>query len=343
MIDRSEKFLGGLLGGAIGDAMGAATEIRTREQILEYFGGYVTDLETPPEDTYAHGKVRGFVTDDFSVSYFTGLEYLKANAITKEATESGLKIWYETEVYSKGFAGPTTRLALASLLNLPVTTTKYDKLLCENRKATNGAPMKSGIIGLFDAGDLDKTINDTFTMCQITHNNTIALSAAASISVATAKAMEDNVDYTDVIKAGIWGAREAYNRAKLVARPVAGPSVEKRTQLAVELGMKYQGDFEKAIIEINDIIGCGLKAYEAAPAAFGFIAAAKGDALTAIQMAVNAGDDTDTVAIMVGYIVGALKGINAFPPHMLDLIQKANGFDIVGSAAAIEKFNREGR
>jgi len=36
-----DKILGAFLGAAVGDAMGAPTEMRTTEQIIEYFGGPV--------------------------------------------------------------------------------------------------------------------------------------------------------------------------------------------------------------------------------------------------------------------------------------------------------------
>ena len=46
-----DRILGGLIGAGAGDAMGAATEARTTEQILAYFGHEVTDFEKPPMDT----------------------------------------------------------------------------------------------------------------------------------------------------------------------------------------------------------------------------------------------------------------------------------------------------
>ena len=64
-----EKILGCLIGGAAGDAMGAATEIRTREQIKDFFGSYVTEFLTPPDDTFARGCSKAQITDDFSIAY----------------------------------------------------------------------------------------------------------------------------------------------------------------------------------------------------------------------------------------------------------------------------------
>ena len=100
--------------------------------------------------------------------------------------------------------------------------------------------------------------------------------------------------------------------------------------------MRHQGDFDTAVRRIAEIIGCGIYAYEAVPAAFGFIAASKGDALETIHMAVNCGDDTDTVACMAGYIVGAFNGAAAYPKAHLDLINSANGYDLEKMAADID-------
>ena len=52
-------------------------------------------------------------------------------------------------------------------------------------------------------------------------------------------------------------------------------------------------------------------------------------------MAVNAGDDTDTVACMAGYIVGALNSASRIPQRFLEKIEKVNGFDLQGMASGI--------
>ena len=65
-----DHILGALIGEAVGDGMGAATEARTTQQIIDYFGHKVTDLETPPNDTFGGGNVPGQATDDFSSAWF---------------------------------------------------------------------------------------------------------------------------------------------------------------------------------------------------------------------------------------------------------------------------------
>ena len=60
------------------------------------------------------------------------------------------------------------------------------------------------------------------------------------------------------------------------------------------------------MLELGDVIGAGLSANEAVPCVFGILAATDADALSAIKMGVNIGNDTDTIATMVGAIVGAM-------------------------------------
>ena len=100
-----EKVLGVLLGAAVGDAMGAATELRTPKEILETFGHWVTDFETPPADVFAGGRKAGQITDDFSSAYFTIRAILAANGeITPQVAQAGILSWAESEYY-ESFCG----------------------------------------------------------------------------------------------------------------------------------------------------------------------------------------------------------------------------------------------
>jgi ADP-ribosylglycohydrolase len=342
METREQKILGGLLGGAVGDAMGAATEVRTTEMIKEKWGGLVKDIIQCPEDTYAHWSVRGQVTDDFSVSYYHAQQILKDHGkITEEGAKKAVLEWFKDPNYSQ-CAGPTTRRSIAMMKGEKLPPDKHDRLLCVNSRATNGAAMKVGCVGLFDAGNINKAIDDAITMCKVTHDNTIALSGAAAIAAAVAEAMKDRAGYLSVIEAGIYGAEEGFKRSAALVRPVAGASIVKRIRYAVDLGLRYQGEFDKAMELFSKEIGGGLPAAEAVPAAFGYIAATEGNVMDTIYMAVNAGDDTDTVACMAGYIVGALRGADHIPSRYLDLIEEKNKFDLRGTASRIEKLLEKG-
>ena len=63
-----DKILGSLVAACAGDAMGAVTEMRTREQIIKKYNGYVKEFLPPPDDVFAKGRKAGQVTDDFSMA-----------------------------------------------------------------------------------------------------------------------------------------------------------------------------------------------------------------------------------------------------------------------------------
>lgn len=323
------KILGCLLGAAAGDAMGAATETRSREQIKDYFGGYVRQFFTPPDDTFAHGCKRGQITDDFSIAYLNCLAIVENRGnVSEEAARKALVQWFGIPEFSR-FAGPTTKAAVYSLLGKTLPKESSEKFVPEvnNGKGTNGAAMKAAPIALFSGGDITKAIEDTVTMCRITHNNNIALAGACAVSAAAAAALHTNSSLDDIIRAGIYGAQEGDRRGKENGKEISGPSIAKRIRKAAELGM-LSGNMEVAIDRIERYIGSGLMAAEAVPAAFGIIAASGGSALEGIFGGVNIGDDTDTVATMVGGILGAFEGAEAFPEEYLTVIHENNPINI---------------
>lgn len=337
-----DKILGCLLGGAAGDAMGAATEVRTRAQIEAYFGTYVRDFYTPPADTFAHGCRRGQITDDFSIAYMNCMEIVEAGGeVSEEAAKKALMKWFEVPEFSR-FAGPTTKAAILKLKKGSETDkeTQFFVPAVENGKGTNGAAMKAAPIALFSGGDIDLAIGHTITMCKVTHNNNVALSGACAVAAAAAVALHDYTTLDAIIEAGIYGAVMGERLGRECGATICGPSVEKRIRKAVELGILAE-DMDEALTDIEHHIGSGLMAAEAVPAVFGLIAAAKGDLLEAIYAGVNIGDDTDTVATMIGGIMGAYRGCSCFPKAYLRIIRENNSIDIEGLAERIGRLMQE--
>jgi ADP-ribosylglycohydrolase len=330
-----DKILGCLAGAAAGDAMGAATETRTRKQIAEKFGAYVRDFLPPPDDTFARGNTAGQVTDDFSLAYITcGVILSHKGLITRDIAVEGLLKWASNDKYFSRFAGPTTRAAVMSLKGEKASVPAGFSPVNDNAKATNGAAMKIAPVAMFSNGDIDKAIHDAVTIGSVTHDNNIALSAAAAVAAAASCALRDNANLFDVLQAGLYGAREGDRIGREQYSILAGPSVEKRIEFAMELAM-ISSSLSEALDKIADFIGSGLMAAEAVPAVFGILVASRGDVAEGIYAGVNIGSDTDTVATMVGGILGALNGIRGMPETWLSLLEKNNSFDMVGMAKEI--------
>ena len=341
MTNHYDKVYGCLLAAAIGDAMGCPLETRTVSLIKRDFGNgdFVYDYMTPLPDSIAYDMPRAYVTDDFSCAYLSGKYFAADNGrITRQAAADALLEWKnseDTRIFYERYCGPSTRQGLEQLEG-KLTDSSRDYLLCNNRTATNGGGMKGWIVGLFDPGNVDKAIDDALVMCQITHYNPIALSGAAAVAAAVSQAMVKGARLDEVLEAGMYGAGEGYRRAQRFAQPSAGASVEKRMDLAIQIGLKYANDFEKCVVEMTDLIVSGLNANESIPCAFGYLAAGGTDVMRTIYMAVNSGNDSDTTAIMAGAMAGALNGSSGIDSYHAKTLKKANPFiDFEGFADEI--------
>jgi ADP-ribosylglycohydrolase len=338
------KILGCLVGGATGDAMGAATEIRSRNQIHEFFGQDVKEFVKPPMDTYSRGSEAGNITDDFSLAYVTARYVADNNGIVnKEVAKKALLDWSEIDKWFSRFAGPTTRANVAKMKG-EVDVNKNDPAnlfvpVNMNAQSSNGAGMKIAPVSLFSNGDVDEAIKNAITVASLTHPNQIALSGACAIAAATAEAMNDNADLFKVVQAGLYGAREGA-RLGLQYHENAGASVEDRMKLAIYIGLTAK-NMDEAIDKIGSVVGSSLAANEAIPAVFGLMVAAKGNTMDAIYGGVNIGDDTDTVATMIGGILGTLNGIDSLPEDYLKYLEKQNGIELEKLAKDIDKILSE--
>lgn len=337
-----EKILGGLLGGAVGDAMGAATEVRTMEQIREYFGGYVRDFITPPSDTFAMGRAAGQITDDFSQAYFLAKEIVENSGnINSETAKCAMLKWSQCDEYFLPFAGPTTRAAIMNMKG-EKTNNPYDFLYNNNGQASNGSAMRIAPVGMFNPGNVDRAIEDAVLVCMPTHANNLSISGACAVAAAVSEAMKPDANVFTILQAGIHGADAGDTIGRRVGKVLSGPSVGKRISLAVELALRSKS-MEEAMVNISDYIGTGLHISEAVPSAFGLLVAAKGDVLETIYGAVNIGGDTDTIATIAGAIAGTLNGCSAFPKEHLSIIESRNNLDLTGLAKGMESVLQNGR
>lgn len=326
-MEHYDRVLGCFYGAAVGDAMGAATETMTPQMIRERFGGYVDKLLPAGPGTFLDGCPAGFVTDDFSLAFFTAQQILQENgAVTMQCAQNALLRWAQHPAYFR-FAGPSTSAAVRQILGEQPPAAAYT-LACDNARATNGSAMKIFPAGLKNPGRLDQAVQDAVTLCLPTHANAASLSAAGAIAAAVSAAAA-GAGLPDVLDAGFYGAREGAKHGA----PVSVASVERRMELAVSIGSKGLG-WEQTMLELSAVVGAGLSANEAIPCVFGILAASGKDCMQAITMGVNIGNDTDTVATMAGAIAGAMHGADAIPADMAQQICRVNQMDIPAVAAA---------
>ena len=324
------KLLGALSGAAIGSAMGAPVISMPIDMIQERFGGKITDFVGFPPEKNTKDLPGGLVTDGFTLAAVHAEYWGKYGHLTDENVAEALEDWRNNPKYRhqvQYFIGKTTQAALARR-DGSYTPTFADEMLCDQKTITNGAAAKSWICGLFHPADPYKAMLDTFTLCLPTHNNVIALAGACAVSSALAVALTGSSDINRIVEAGIYGARDGYAMAMDRAKAAAGASVAERIKLAVTIGLKYGHRFDECIREMEGVIGTGPHANESVPSAFGFFVASGGNVRKAIELGVNAGNDSDVVASLAGALAGAYGGYDKSLASLADHVSAVNGINL---------------
>jgi len=309
------RSFGCLAGVAIGDAMGMPTFGFSPEQIREKFGKVVNFIDAPIGHIIHDGLKAGQVTDDTQITLVLADAIIKDGFVSKEGFAKGLLKW------SKGLGasidkmlGPSTRRALEKIAK----GTNINDVT--GTGTTDGASMRISPVGILNAGfDLEKVVEDVVRACLLTHNTSVAISAASSVACAISKAIVGNCGVDDIIEAGIRGANLG---AKFGIFYSAAP-VDKRIELAIKLILKAK-NFEEITDSLYNYVGAGIESNEAIPTAFGVFFATNGEPMDAIKMATNIGGDSDTIASIVGGMAGAYKGIEAFPKDVVKKVKQVN-------------------
>lgn len=328
-----DHVLGSLAAAFIGDAMGSATEALTRQEIVERFGGKVTQFHAPGEGTWVAGQKAGQMTDDTTqmIEMIRAVVDSGGHLKIEQVVQHMLK-WAATDDWLEKFAGPSTEKALKALRagEDPHKTGLPDKYAGDTR-VSNGAAMKVAPAGLAHPGDINAAVEDAVTMATPTHHTDIAFAGAAATAAAVAKALMPGVTVLAVADAAVQGAEQGYALGAKDGCVVRGPSVTERLKLAIEIGAS-DPDFDRGCDRLAKVIGCGLPIAEAVPTSVGIFVAARGDPNRAIIGAVNLGDDADTVAAITGSIAGAYAGINAVDQALYEQLQEANNVDLASIA-----------
>lgn len=322
-------ILGSLAAAGLGDAMGAATEQWSTRDIYEAHGGPLRTLLKPPPDTFsgAEGNELGQITDDTSQMYYLAQTLIDTDGhLSAEAWVQCLLRWADESPHV-GNMGPTTRLVVEAL-RTGGDPYKVGVVGTSNRQmakmgATNGSAMRVAPAGLVNPGNLEAACQDALTTCLPSHNTQIAIAAACGIAAGVAHALTEGADVYSVVQACLAGAKRGEELAAEKGRLAPGPSIIKRTELAVSLALKAS-TLEEALADIEGYVGNSVDAAESMPAAVGLFVFAGGDPLETIVGGTNIGNDTDTIAAIAGSLAGALRGIEAVPPDLYQTFKVAN-------------------
>ena len=299
-MNKINKAQGCLLGLAVGDALGAPTEGLPPQQIRDKFG-QVTD--------FISDNQKG--TDDTEFALFNAMLLLEHGLeFTSETIGQAWldKIYSESSAY-KG-AGFSEVIALNNLKNghRPPASGQHV------HSWSDGLAMRTAPFGIVAAGDphLAGKLTETDGCVSNAGEGIISGQAvAAAISVAM---ITENLD--DVLN-GVFGVIPE----------------DSWTARAIKEGITIGRDAESLALALDSLYEALVCEYyfwpdlapEAVGLAFGIIAATDGRFEDAVLAGVNIGRDSDTIAAIVGGILGALHGIDSIRPDWVQRVNIVNG------------------
>ncbi len=324
---------GGLFGQALGDAW-AMPALLNPEDTWAMYGGWITKfLPAPDSHFFHHGLPAGKITDDTEQAASLAEAIILDGKVTVEGAARAVLTWYERIGGDTcPFVGPSTRRAVNAI------KAGADLHSSGRHGDTNGASMRVSPVGLIHPGQVKAAAEDACISCVPTHNTDVAMSGAAAVAGAIAAAMVPGASMDDIIAAGKLAADIGRSYAD---NHWYGASVARRIELAVEIARSGKPVVER-IRDLYDLIGATLAITESVPAAFGVLVLADGDPVQAATYGAALSGDADTVSAMACAIAGAWKGIDAFPPEVVETLKAANPeIDFEGLALGLEAVARK--
>lgn len=352
--DLEDKFAGCLVGGAIGDGLGTSTEWRTPAAIRERFGGRVEDFAPPfaPKPDGRH-KGDGRVSDDSLMVQALCRAYLAKGG---HLDAHDMATYLVPEIFDKPIWVPEYQrdMLLIERLFYP------EKYLLLRLRLAGANPREGGIgnmvncgaamyaapVGLMNAGDPDLAYQRALNIFSA-HQYSYGLEAAAIMAACVAEAVRPPASVDSIVATALRLAKDG-TRSALEAVIAAARTLDTTDDLLIQhtlrSAMEPFDTVRGGVDEIDRVGGYPSQyhAIEEVPIALAFLVVARGDFRTAVLGAVNYGRDSDSIAGMVGAIIGALRGKRALPDYWAREIALRNRIDFDANAHALyELFIRE--
>ncbi|WP_300245185.1 ADP-ribosylglycohydrolase family protein [Pseudomonas sp.] len=316
------RALGAFYGLALGDALGMPTQSLSREQIQQRFGAIGTLEDAGPDQPIAANMPAGSITDDTEQAILVGRLLVQGQGrIAPTALASSLIEW-EAAMQAKGsqdLLGPSTKHAIELIL------AGHSVEEAGRYGTTNGAAMRITPVGIAsDVAHSDRFIQAVVQACQVTHNTSLGIASAAAVA-AVVSAGVNGACLADALPLG----RQVAWQAQAQGYWVAGASIVARLEWAATLSV--DGDKQGFARMLYELVGTSVASQESVVTSFalaGQVALGHLEAFEALCMAASLGGDTDTIAAILGAMLGACLGLEAWPRDLIDRVQQVNELDL---------------
>ena len=322
LINTRDRALGAFYGLALGDALGMPTQSLSREQIKQRFDRITTLTAADADQPIAPNMPAGSITDDTEQAVLVGQLLVTGGGRIVPSDLAHSLIEWEAAMQAKGsqdLLGPSTKRAIEMILagHSPEEAGRFG--------TTNGAAMRITPVGIAaDVKDEAQFVQAVVQACQVTHNTTLGISSAAAVAAVISAGINGRA-LSDALQIGVRIAQQAEH----FGHWVAGGRIAARIQWAETLCADCDNLQLPSLI--YDVIGTSVASQESVVAAFALahqVAAGRLQAFDAVCMAASLGGDTDTIAAILGAMLGACHGLDAWPADMIEQIKTVNDLEL---------------
>lgn len=317
-----DRALGAFYGLALGDALGMPTQSLNRETIRQRFG-QITDLQDAgPLQPIAANMPKGSITDDTEQAILVGELLVEGRGRIEPAVLAQRLIEWEAEMQAKGsqdLLGPSTKRAIEMILagHSPEEAGRFG--------TTNGAAMRITPVGIAaDVANPERFIAAVVQACQVTHNTTLGISSAAAVA-AVVSAGINGLDLGEALNLGQQIAQQAEAHGHWVAGGRIASRISWARSISVESDPVLLADL------LYDVIGTSVASQESVVVSFALaqqVAVGEMTPFDALCMAASLGGDTDTIAAILGAMLGACLGLQSWPAPMIETVKAVNDLEL---------------
>ncbi len=313
-----DRALGALTGLALGDALGMPTQSMSRAEIETDHGPITGLVGAGPHQRIAAGMPAGRITDDTEQALLLARLLVEGHGHVAPGVLAAELLAWERGMAARGsldLLGPSTKRAVERIASgEPPERAGLDGV-------TNGAAMRIAPVGVAVAPEpLDVLVGAVVEASFVTHATSLGLGAAAAVAAAVSVGVAGGT-LADALEA-------APSAAAGGARPgrggAGGPGGVRRAGGAPHPPRPPR---ERGASEIDAVVGTSVAAQESVVAAFA-IAAAEPDPWAALCLAASVGGDTDTIAAILGAVLGSVHGADAWPADEVTVVVEVNGLDL---------------
>jgi len=321
-IDRTDRALGAFYGLALGDALGMPTQSFSRQQIQQRFGQITTLTAAGADQPIAPNMAAGSITDDTEQAVLVAELLVEGKGHIEPSDLAQRLIDWEASMQAKGsqdLLGPSTKRAIEMILagHSPEESGRFG--------TTNGAAMRITPVGIAaDIADPQRFLAAVVQACQVTHNTTLGISSAAAVAGAISAGI-NGASLSDALAAGVMAAQWGEGHGHWIA----GGKIAARIQWAEKLCAGCDNTSLPDLL--YDVVGTSVASQESVVAVFALaqqVASGRLADFDALCMAASLGGDTDTIAGILGAVLGACQGLSAWPAAMIEQIKSVNALKL---------------